>query len=255
MTDDPERSNHDDELLRYRAFMDSTNDGFGVIDGDGVLLFVNRRFGQLLMYKPEEMVGKEITDFLDDENKRSLEKNIGLRREGQASEYELSWLTKSGELVDTIVSGAPLVDQKGVHKGSFAIISDISKFKQTKDALLYSEGRYRKLVESMHEGLIMTDDKWIITYVNPSFEKMLGYSLREVVGKHFINFIEEKIQDSVKRWIANRQRGLIQGFEVAWKSKDGRSIFTETTPRGLYDQDDNLFGFIGTLIDTTEKRK
>ncbi|MHA1909635.1 MAG: PAS domain-containing protein, partial [Candidatus Thorarchaeota archaeon] len=255
MTDTPDSSNPDDELLRYRAFIDSTNDGFGVIDGNGVLLFVNRRFGELLGYKPEEMVGKVITEFTDGKNKSILEKNIGKRKEGHASDYEISWIKKSGELIASVVSGAPLVDQNGEHRGSFAVISDISKFKQTKDALLYSEGRYRKLVESMHEGLIMCDENWIITYVNPSFEKMLGYKLREVVGKHFIDFIIDEMTDSVNRWIANRAKGLIQSFEVAWKSRDGRSIYTETTPRGLYDQDDKLFGFIGTLIDTTEKRK
>ncbi|MFW9850239.1 MAG: PAS domain S-box protein [Candidatus Thorarchaeota archaeon] len=254
MTKDQDTSNEHDELLRYRAFIDSTNDGFGVIDKDGVLLFVNKRFGELLEYEPEEMVGKVITDFTDTKNRIILEENIDRRRKGKASDYELSWLSKSGKLVATIVSGAPLIDQVGNHRGSFAVISDISEMKETKDALLYSEGRYRKLVEAMHEGLIMTDDKWIITYINPSFESMLGYTLREVVGKHFIDFIVDEMHETVKRWIADREKGLIQSFEVAWKSKDGKAIYTETTPRGLYDQDDNLFGFIGTLVDTTEKR-
>ena len=255
MTEHPDRQNPDDELLRYRAFMDSTNDAFGVIDDNGTLLYVNKRFEELLEYNPQEMLGKEITEFVDEDNKRVLEENIGKRKEGQSSDYEMSWLTKSGSLVATVVSGAPLIDQNGEYKGSFAVITDVSEMKQTKDALLYSEGRYRKLVESMNEGLIMVDDKWVITYVNPSFELMLGYSLREAIGKHFHEYIIEDLQESVKNWIKTRERGVVRTFEVAWRAKDGRILYTETSPRGLYDQDDNLFGFIGTLVDITEKRK
>ncbi|MCK5238663.1 MAG: PAS domain S-box protein, partial [Candidatus Thorarchaeota archaeon] len=98
MTEHPDRQNPDDELLRYRAFMDSTNDAFGVIDDNGTLLYVNKRFEELLEYNPQEMLGKEITEFVDEDNKRVLEENIGKRKEGQSSDYEMSWLTKSGSL-------------------------------------------------------------------------------------------------------------------------------------------------------------
>ncbi|MDF1537852.1 MAG: PAS domain S-box protein [Candidatus Thorarchaeota archaeon] len=243
-----------DELLKYHALMDSTNDGFGVVDDNKILLYVNKRFGEILGYTSEEMVGKEITEFVDEENRIILEENIKKRKDHLPSSYEISWTAKSGDLVSTIVSGAPLLDKEGTHKGSFAVIADVTAINEAKEALERSEMRYRRVVESMNEGLVVVDDRWVITYVNPSFEKMLGYAYDDTIGKRFSAFIVKELQDSISRWIETREPGVVRSFEIAWLAKDGRKVFTSTSPRGLYDQENNLYGFIGVLIDITEKR-
>ncbi|MFW9953312.1 MAG: PAS domain S-box protein [Candidatus Thorarchaeota archaeon] len=255
MNEKSSQSHPEDIIRRYQAFMDITNDGFGVVDERKILLYVNKRFCNILGYSPEEMVGKSLMSFVDEENRIILEKNIGKREKGMASDYELSWLTKDGSPKATIVSGSPIIDDSGNHKGSFAIITDISVIKDAQDALERSEARYRKVVESMDEGLITVNANWKITYANPSFERMLGYSMDEVVGKDFQELIVDELKSGVERWRKERQSGVIRGYEVEWKAKDGRSVYTYTTPRGLYDQNEQLYGFIGVLVDITERRK
>ncbi len=114
------------EALRYRALVDSLNDGFGIIDNEGKISYANKKWGALLEYSPEEMIGHPITDFLDEHNRAVLEENIRKRKSGKPSQYEIEWTTKNGYRVCTIVSGAPIIDDDGQHSGSFAVITDIT---------------------------------------------------------------------------------------------------------------------------------
>ena len=45
----------EEESIRYRALVDSMNDGFGVIDKGGKLTYVNARWASMLGYEPDEM--------------------------------------------------------------------------------------------------------------------------------------------------------------------------------------------------------
>ncbi|TFH10465.1 MAG: PAS domain S-box protein, partial [Candidatus Thorarchaeota archaeon] len=110
MTDNIQKNSHselsqEEQALRYRALVDSMNDGFGIIDNGGVLTYVNERFATMLGYKQETMVGKQIIDFIDSTNRKILRENIRRRSEGQSTQYELEWTKKNGEQVPTIASG------------------------------------------------------------------------------------------------------------------------------------------------------
>lgn len=246
--------NNIEDLQRYRFLVEFMNDAFGVIDEKRVFTYANRRFGELLDYDPLEIVGRPITSFLDAENTNILLENIRKREQGMASQYELSWKKKGGQPVPTIVSGTPVLDEKKHHRGSFAVVTDISALKKATKALEESENRFRSVVETMTEGLILVDTDYRITYANPSFHRIMGYSDSEILGKHFTEFIHDDYKKIAEDWTKNREADGIRSYEVAWKSKEGSAIFTYSTPKELYDTDGNLIGILGVLFDTTARR-
>jgi PAS domain S-box-containing protein len=174
---DPIRHENPDseiEILRYRALVDTMNDAFGVIDAEGILTYANHKFSILLDYPLEEIIGKPITDFLDDENLFLIQNNIRKRTKGLSSQYELEWTTRSGKKVQTIVSGTPLFDEDGAHQGSFAVITDIS-------GLIEAERKYRLLAEQSIQGLtVIQNDRYV--YVNPAFAFLVGYTVDEILA-------------------------------------------------------------------------
>ncbi|MFW9981841.1 MAG: PAS domain-containing protein, partial [Candidatus Thorarchaeota archaeon] len=95
MSEDPKDRNQEtdpkSEYLGYEDLVASMNDAFGIIDSKGVLTYVNQKFSQLLEYPMEEMIGKPITNFVDEENVFILQNNIRVRTEGKSSVYELEW--------------------------------------------------------------------------------------------------------------------------------------------------------------------
>ncbi|OLS28591.1 MAG: Sporulation kinase A [Candidatus Thorarchaeota archaeon AB_25] len=150
------------------------NDAFGVIDSEGILTYANHRFSELLDYPLEDMIGKPITSFLDDENLFILQNNVRMRVEGLSSQYELDWTMRNGKKVHTIVSGTPLFGEDGSHQGSFAVVTDISW-------RIDAEMKYKLLAEQSIQGLtIIQNDQYV--YVNPAFAFLVGYTVDEILS-------------------------------------------------------------------------
>ncbi|NHI89750.1 MAG: PAS domain S-box protein, partial [Candidatus Thorarchaeota archaeon] len=162
------------DTLDYRVLLDKMNDAFGVINEEGILTYANQRFSDLLEYPLEDMVGKPLHTFVDDENYFILQNNIRKRIEGVSTQYELEWTTRTGKKVQTIVSGTPLTGKDGEHQGSFAVVTDITWRTEI-------EKKYKHLAEESIQGLtIIQNDRYV--YVNPAFAFLIGYTVEEILS-------------------------------------------------------------------------
>ncbi|MHA1485010.1 MAG: PAS domain-containing protein, partial [Candidatus Thorarchaeota archaeon] len=172
----------EEESIRYRALVDSMNDGFGVIDKGGNLTYVNARWAFMLGYEPDEMVGHSLVSFVDKKNREILDDNVKKRTEGLPSQYELEWLSKNGKLIPTIVSGAPLVSGNGLHIGSYAVITDITEIRHVEDALRENERFLSSVFSSIQDGINVLDSDRTILRVNPTMEQWFSHAM-PLVGK------------------------------------------------------------------------
>jgi PAS domain S-box-containing protein len=163
-----------EDLLKHRILLESLSEGFGVVDENNCLSYVNRRFGELLGYSPEEMVGRPISEFLGDDEIKKQRRHILKRKQGLQSKYELQWIARSGRRIHTLISGVPIQDKEGRFKGSFAVITDLSEYRA-------AEQKYRMLSEQSMQGLtIIQNEKYV--YVNPAFGRIVGYTPEETIS-------------------------------------------------------------------------
>ena len=130
-------------------------------------------------------------------------------------------------------------------------VTDIHARKQSEDALRKSEKRYRRLVETMHEGLGVADQNYQFTYVNDRFCEMLGYLRDEMIGRRLIEFVHDDAKALMKDQMARRRQGEDKRFELVWKTKDGNKIHTLASPQGIYDEEGRFTGSMGILTDIT----
>jgi PAS domain S-box-containing protein len=119
----------------YRVLIESMGHGLSAIDEHGTATYVNDRLCEMWGYPREEIIGRPVSDFLDPSNQRILQKQMAKRRRGEIAPYELVWTRKDGKKIHTNMSPTPFFDNNGAFKGSFAIITDISKRKLQQDAL------------------------------------------------------------------------------------------------------------------------
>lgn len=89
--------------------------------------------------------------------------------------------------------------------------------------------KFREIIESAFDMVILTDYDGIISYVNPAFEKITGYHSTEVIGKSLSIFFGEGSDSDLYRSILTTVKGQeVWKGEIITKKKDGSLIHTSS---------------------------
>ena len=76
----------------YRGLVDTMNEGFGIQDQDGIRTYaVNEKLCAMWGYSRGELLGRPVTDFLDEENAKLLSARMAERKQGRDTSYEIVW--------------------------------------------------------------------------------------------------------------------------------------------------------------------
>ncbi len=223
---------------------------------DHVLTYLSPQVESILGYRPEEAMVRW-TELATDNpvNIRGLEITEKAIRTGEPQPpYELEFMHRDGHRVVGEVHEAPVVvDGKTV--AMVGSITDITERKRAEAALRLSEERYRNLVETMRDGLVVIDAENRISYVNPMICEIFGYSREELVGTSPLDYLDEKNAAIFIEQVRNRREGKSEVYELEWSRSDGRRVLTLVSPRGIYDENGNHVGSSGVITDITERRR
>lgn len=98
---------------------------------------------------------------------------------------------------------------------------EIKERKRVQAALRESEQRYRELVETMEEGLVVENEEGVITYVNDKLCEMFGRERSEIVGHRLQEFIDESQLNMLCDHMARTTEGDVCSYEATWQGKGG----------------------------------
>ncbi len=118
-----------DSESKYRRIVDTAIEGIWVLGADTATTFVNARLAQMLGYTWEEMIGRQMTDFMFDEDTEDHLQRMENRRKGQSEIYERRFCRNDGQTVWALVSATPVLDEQQKYNGSFAMVTDITERK------------------------------------------------------------------------------------------------------------------------------
>jgi PAS domain S-box-containing protein len=132
---------------------------------------------------------------------------------------------------------------------------ELTERKRTEATLKESEQRYRLLLESSPDPIVLYNIQGKATYVNPAFEQTFGFSSKELLGKQ-IEFVPQENWPETKVAIENMLSGKkIQLFETQRMTKDGRVLDVQLSSTLYYDRNDKPAGNIVTLRDISAQKK
>jgi PAS domain S-box-containing protein len=126
-------------------------------------------------------------------------------------------------------------------------------------AMLVQETRFRRAMEnSMSTGMRASDLQGRITYVNPAFCKLTGYSAQELIGqmppyKYWPPAQVPMLMNIVEMTLRNQAPQ--QGLEVQVQHKDGRAIDVRMYIAPLADAKGLQFGYMTSITDITEPKR
>jgi PAS domain S-box-containing protein len=180
-----------EELLReseerFRGLFESIQDPVGIFVGrEGRLIDYNTAFKKSSGYTDEELKGKAFLDFVHpDDHAMVLEKYRTQYSEDEFPLiYEIRAVNKKEECIPLELS-VSTYKKKGKVIGIEVIHRDLTERKKAEMSLRESQGRFEGLFQGNPEAATYLGPDYRIQDINPRFEKLFGYSLEEVNGKH-----------------------------------------------------------------------
>ncbi|MDO8872735.1 MAG: PAS domain S-box protein [Methanoregula sp.] len=168
---------------KYRQLVDLAQEGIWAIDAEGKTTYVNPKMAEMLGYTVEEMQGAHLFSFMDDAGKAIAADNMERRRQGITEDHEFEFITKGGNRIYAVLATAPITDDKGVHTGALAVVSDITGHKAADAALWASEQRYRDVVEDQTEFICRFLPDGRLTFINDAYCNYFTLNREECIGK------------------------------------------------------------------------
>jgi len=138
----------------------------------------------------------------------------------------------------------------------FGMAIDITEHKHVEEALRESEELFRSVVENSHNGILIIDDDFRITYANDEIERIGGRPKIKVVGEDFRKFLGKEEKPLAESLYVRRQNGekVPSSYEFSVTRENGEKRDVEVKSTTIRDS----MGKVRTvvqIIDTTERKK
>lgn len=206
-------------------------------------------------YSREEFMRLNPTDLLTEASRALFYQRFEKIRAGQSvpTNVEFQLQLKDGRQVWALFD-IRYIYKDGLIRGATVAIYENEERKQAEIALRNSEKRFRTLVETMAEGLVMMDAHGVILYINRRLEEMSGYQAEDLVGRNVRDLIASPAIALIDDILEGRSREDGQPFEFTWTDTDGRRNFSIISPQILYDENDCFCGAFAVVTDITKQK-
>jgi PAS domain S-box-containing protein len=137
----------------------------------------------------------------------------------------------------------------------FVLVRNITNTDIISEALAKSETRFRGVVESLSEGLILTDLHDNILYMNQRMTELCGWTIEDVKNKPAYTFLISKDQwNSHQERNKRREQGIAERYEMQMMRKDGTTFWAEVYGSPFRDSTKKIIGTIGTVTDIADMK-
>ncbi len=240
----------------YYSLLESNDSAIAVFKADGEVVFANSAAAHALNTTPSAIIGKNMHDVFPP----------------TVAEWQIARIQEVIESAEGVIHEAPTIVAEGVRwyrtsiqpvrdssgKITAAMIHavDITQTREAIEALRASEARFRGLLETAPEAVIITDDTGRILLVNEQAQHIFGYPPEELVGEPIEILVPEASREQHAqnyaayakdpKAFASTRRFIMQG-----QRKDG-SIFPIEIGLG-YIRIDNKLTVVSFALDVTER--
>jgi PAS domain S-box-containing protein len=216
------------------------------------VLRVNRAFEELLGFPRDELVGRTSPDLgITDPDSRA---EVARRFEAEGVVRDLEVVRARHDGAHRILSLSLDWVTLGQERSVLTSIRDVTEQRRAEQALVASEHRYRSIVETTADGIMLGASDGTIVFVNQRMADMLGYPAGELVGMAGAQFV---YPDWMPKVLENRdalaQGGVVRG-EFKLRRKDGSALWTVFSSTPLHDEAGGHVGNLTMHTDISERR-
>ncbi len=133
----------------YRALIETAFAGIGITDVEENLTFANSALGDIMGYGVEELIGINLSRFVEGEEYNRYQELTEQRLQGLRNAYETRVRHKDGALINLLISASPLADEDGEFIGVLTVVFDITELRRAEEELERNKRAYTDQLEAM----------------------------------------------------------------------------------------------------------
>jgi len=236
----------------FKSFFDITNCSVFALNDAGIK-YVNKSAEELTGYSENELKSMNIIDLVHFSHKSLLEKRlINFKKNDSFSRLELKITKKNGLDKWTEIWGEKIIIKN--NPIFFINAIDISEKKEMEEALLDSERKFRKIVETSNEGICLVNSKGSLIFVNEKLAEIIGYDMQEIIGKSLFDFMDKKSKEKAKEKLKDRTNNIKEIYDFKFIKKSGEEVWTIISATPYFDDNKKIFGSIAMVLDITPRK-
>lgn len=175
---------------RFRGLLEAAPDAMVIVDQEGIIIMVNAQTEKVFGYTRGDLFGQHVemlvpARFRDVHpfHRRQYGKSPRVRPMG--ADLELYALRKDGTEFPVEISLSPMETEE--ESLIIAAIRDITQRKQ-------AEAKFRGLLESAPDAMVVVDEEGVIQLVNSQTEKLFGYERVELLGQNVETLVPKRFR-------------------------------------------------------------
>ena len=232
-----------------------------VLVHDDRILLANDSAASLVGLDSLQLEGREAADLVKPAYRTLFRKTMAKRLAGEEAPRRLEiQLINGNEQGLWVEVQSTIIDYRG-KPAILSIARDVSYRKNLEVSLGRSKRQAQYTLESISEGVITTDNKGIIDYMNRAAEKLTGVNRDDAVGKksaELFALIDEtdrhSLGDPVERCLAMRRRVNMGRRALLISHKTEQEHSTEITASPIRGPGNSISGTVVVLHDVSEIR-
>ncbi|MBW1727269.1 MAG: cache domain-containing protein [Deltaproteobacteria bacterium] len=255
-----DRKQAEDALLEKERFLqnvfDGIQDGISVLDPELNIIRVNQWMEKLYSdHKP--LIGKKCYDvYQQRESICPWCPSVNAIKTGEPQNEIVPYPTEENPEGWVDVSAYPMKDAQGRVLAVIEYVKDITDRKRVEEALRESEEKYRTVLETSLDPIVVYDMEGKVTFFNPAFTRIFGWTLEERLGKKMDLFVPDDAWPETRKMIEKVLAGEnFSGFETLRYTKEKNIVHVNISAAIYKDQNGKPIGSVINLRDITEQKK
>ncbi len=226
-----------------------------IAGADGYFKYVNPAWERMLGYPREHLLSRPFLDFIHPEDHHKNDEEVARLVSGKLTvDFENRYIHKDGTIRTFSWTAAPLPEKELW----YCIGRDVTERKRAEKELINNKYFLENIYNTTPDVIMVSDEKGYVISVNKAVEKMLGFSQKELIGKHTSELFpqdELHAQIGLKMITDLREIGFIKSLEANWLRKDGSLCPIELNITMLQDRAGKRMGGIAAIRDFTERKR
>jgi len=241
---------------RYRQIVESAQEGIWTIDENNHTNFVNKKMCDILGYSPDEMMGKEVYYFMDDDGIAFAREHLKQRRKGTKENFNLRYINKSGRHVWANITANPIFDEYGIYRGALAMVTDITERLRSEEQLKKSEANLRTILDTTDIGYVFFNNSSTIVSFNSQakdfYLENLNYKIK--IGTEAFTHFPMTKRNLLRERFRRIAKGEVINYETNYCLADNQIKWYEAKWVSVLNDQREQIGVLLTFKNITEKK-